>query len=122
MIEEAGAKPADPRIRLEAICVGYFAFAEANPTLFNLMFRRTCSPDGADPELQLAAARAHGVLMEACEPFVGGDAASGIVQMQVWSLIHGYSSLAALGQMGRGAPGASLSKALAILQTLVLKS
>ncbi|MCS6761720.1 MAG: hypothetical protein MO846_06900 [Candidatus Devosia symbiotica] len=41
-----------------------------------------------------ASAAAHAVLAEACAPFVTEGQPAEVTRYQVWSLIHGYSSLA----------------------------
>lgn len=68
MEAEAANGPDEPRARLEAICLAYFAFAKANPALYDLMFRQIWSLAGKEPELGRAGARAYGVLAAACAP------------------------------------------------------
>ena len=120
MLAEAARAPAEPRARLEAICVGYYDFAQANPALFDLMFRQIWGISGDSDELAAAGAIAYGVLADACAPFIPDDAEPGIVETQVWSLVHGYSTLALAGKLGRNRVQSSLESVLALLRRLDL--
>lgn len=122
MEAEAERGPDEPRARLEAICVAYLEFAQAHPALFDLMFHQIWSLGGTEPELAEAGARAYGVLAAACSPFVPEGAAPGIVETQVWGLIHGYSALAVVGKLGRNRPLAPVRDVLALLRKLDLRA
>jgi len=120
MEDEAQRAPGEPRARLEAICIGYFDFACANPALFDLMFRQIWSISGDDSDLAEAGALAYGVLAGACAPFIAAGAEPGAVETQVWSLIHGYAALALAGKLGRNRPQVPVKAALALLLKLDL--
>ncbi|MFQ1702109.1 TetR/AcrR family transcriptional regulator [Loktanella agnita] len=83
--------------RLRAICRGYLDFATAHPALFRLMFgfeaheRQHMLSDGN--------AAAYDVLRTACRPFVTPDRPASVLETQVWSLIHGYSTLYLAGNL-----------------------
>jgi len=118
MEREASKAPDEPRARLEAICLAYLDFARAYPALFDLMFHQVWSLAGTEAELGIAGARAYGVLSQACAPFVPEGVSPGVVEAQVWSLIHGYSTLAVVGELGRNRPLAPIRDVLALLSSL----
>ncbi|MCP8885296.1 TetR/AcrR family transcriptional regulator [Devosia sp. XJ19-1] len=120
MEAQASAGPNEPRARLEAICLAYFDFARDNPALYDLMFRQIWSLAGSGEELRLAGARAYAVLAEASAPFVLPGTAPGVVETQVWSLIHGYATLTLVGKLGRNRPIASVEDLLSLLRRLPL--
>lgn len=121
MEAHAAKAPDEPRARLEAICVGYFDFARSNPALYDLMFRQIWSLAGAGEELGRSGARAYAVLANTCAPFVRGGDDPGVVETQVWSLIHGYATLVLVGKLGRNRPIAPVKQVLALLQGLELQ-
>jgi len=121
MEEEAARGPDEPRARLEAICLAYFDFAKAHPDLFDLMFRQVWPLGGRSEELGVAGARAYGVLATACAPFVPAGTEPGVIETQVWSLIHGYAVLALVGKLGRNRPVAPVGDVLALLRRLDLQ-
>ena len=122
MQEKAAQAPAEPRARLQSICIAYFEYAKANPAVFDLMFRQVWIIASDDAELTAAGAEAYGVLAEACAPFVSADARVGTVETQVWGLIHGYSALALAGKLGRNREQAPLEAVLALLHKLDLRT
>lgn len=120
MEAHAARAPDEPRARLEAICLGYFDFARANPALYDLMFRQIWSLAGSSDQLLQSGARAYSVLADTCAPFVRPEAEPGIVETQVWSLIHGYASLVLVGKLGRNRAIASVVDVLGLLGKLDL--
>lgn len=122
MEAEAANGPNEPRARLEAICLAYFAFAKANPALYDLMFRQIWSLAGKEPELGRAGARAYGVLAAACAPFVADGVEPATIETQVWSLIHGYSALVLVERIDSNRPLASVEDLLGLLRRLDLKT
>jgi AcrR family transcriptional regulator len=120
MEAHAARAPDEPRARLEAICVGYFDFARANPALYDLMFRQVWSLAGRADELAKSGARAYAVLADTCAPFVPEGQEPGIVETQVWSLIHGYATLVLVGKLGRNRAIASVTEVLGLLKMLTL--
>jgi len=120
MEAKAAAAPQEPRARLEAICLGYFDFARDNPALYDLMFRQIWSLAGASEELGRSGARAYTVLADTCAPFVLRGQEPGVVETQVWSLIHGYATLVLVGKLGRNRAIASVTDVLGLLGGLAL--
>jgi AcrR family transcriptional regulator len=98
MMESAIAEAPDtPRDALLAACIGYLRFARANPGLFQVMF----NPVGVNKEdetLHAASEASYGVLARVCKPLAHGSAGPRGTEILVWSLIHGFSSLALLGE------------------------
>jgi AcrR family transcriptional regulator len=122
MQEKAALAPAEPRARLEAICLAYYDYARTNPAVFDLMFRQIWTIAVDDAELSAAGAQAYGVLAEACAPFASPDGEVGTVEIQVWGLIHGYSALALAGKLGRNRAQAPVKAVLALLEKLELRA
>lgn len=120
MEARAAVAPDEPRARLEAICLGYFDFARDNPALYDLMFRQIWSIAGAGAELGQAGSRAYAVLADTCAPFIPAGQEPGIVETQVWSLIHGYATLVLVGKLGRNRAIASVEDVLGLLGRLEL--
>ena len=120
MEAKAAAAPQEPRARLEAICLGYFDFARDNPALYDLMFRQIWSLSGSSEELGRSGARAYAVLSDTCAPFVHEGQEPGVVETQVWSLIHGYATLVLVGKLGRNRAIASVTDVLGLLGDLAL--
>lgn len=94
MEAERDRAPAAPRAKLHAICRGYLAFALENDALFTLMFRKEGMAGVFDASLAHAAERASAILTETCAPFVPDGVPAKVIEVQVWSLIHGYAFLA----------------------------
>lgn len=100
----AAAGP-DPRARLVALVDGYLAFAAGHEGLFAVMFRKADFPAATDPEGAAAADRALAALRGACAPFADTPQVARAIELQVWSLAHGYAFLATAGQLDSGALG-----------------
>ena len=120
MEARAADGPDAPWARLEAICIAYYHFAVANPAVFDLMFRQIWDLAGTSEELGVAGARAYRVLADACAPFVAKDSDPTIVETQVWGLVHGYSTLALPGKLGRNRPVPRVEDVLGLLNKLDL--
>lgn len=92
----------DPWARLLGTTQGYLTFAAEHQGLFHLMF---VSPevDRNDPGLQPQATRSYMILREACLPFAEpGATDNAILEIAVWSLVHGYAALGFKAGMRRG--------------------
>lgn len=99
MLDARMIGPDTPHARLRSICRGYVSFAVDNPALFELVF-----------SFDAKASRQHGlnrdgsasyqVLRETCAPFVGAGQDPTPVELQVWSLIHGFTVLYLAGRFG----------------------
>lgn len=101
MLRAADAADQSPRARLKGICCGYLNFAVENPALFDLIFgfdARAIAERGLKEDNTLA----YHVLRDACAPFVPAGADPTIVESQVWSLIHGYTTLYLSGRFQGG--------------------
>lgn len=85
------ARGAAPEARLLGVCDGYLRFAERHSGLFHLMFVEP-SVMRSDPEVAVPAARAYGILREACAPFAD-PARPEVLETAVWSMVHGYATL-----------------------------
>ena len=87
-----------PYKRLEAMCNGYLMFALANPALTNLMFnlQNVCLESTHSGRSNSSAYK---ILVDCCAPFKQQNTPSQVTQLAVWSMIHGYSQLALLGQI-----------------------
>ena len=89
--------------RLNAAMNGYVRFAADHSALFQLMF----SPlhcDFDDPELLEASKESYGVLRGIADglEWAQSDAPNGALrtELMLWSLVHGYAMLQAIGQFG----------------------
>ena len=102
MLTAAEAGDPSPRGRLKSICRGYLHFGQAHPALLQMIF-------GVRPEEMEAAGKdtsgdhekgtnAYQILSEACAPFVPAGTDPRIVEIQVWSLAHGFTLLALPGR------------------------
>ena len=90
---------------LRAAARGYVAFAQAHPALFRLMFNPGLT-DHADPELQAAGAESYGVLASiatdlAWTPLDGSAPTQEQGELMLWSLVHGYATLAVSGTLAK---------------------
>jgi AcrR family transcriptional regulator len=89
--------PAEPIDQLRAIGRAYMTFANANPSVFRLMFRPELTQPSQHPVLQGAEAIAFGTLMEvivACQQknqLPAGDPFA--LAVCAWSAVHGLSTL-----------------------------
>ncbi len=89
-----------PRGRLRAICRGYLVFAMQNRALFQLMFGFDVAgmhQTGMPREVAVA----YDELRDTCAALVPAGVDPVVVETQVWSLIHGYTSLALTGRFQR---------------------
>lgn len=100
MGDHAAMAEPTPLGRLRAICRGYLVFAMENRALYQVMFgfevagmHRT----GVPRELAVA----YDELRKTCAPLVPAGVDPVVVETQVWSLIHGFTSLALSGQFRR---------------------
>lgn len=93
---EAAIAEADgtPRDVVLAACLGYLRFAWAYSGVFSLMFGPNVHGHD-DPDLRDASDAAYGVFVRICAPFAKDDAVQ--TELTVWSLVHGYASLAVAG-------------------------
>ncbi len=102
---------ADRRTRLRAAAEGYVGFALDHPALFQLMFSPLmCDLD--DPDLRAAAATSRAVLTGLAEGLDWPALALPVAmdrqlrtEWMLWSMVHGYATLAIAGHMPRGSDG-----------------
>jgi AcrR family transcriptional regulator len=94
--------------RQQAALVGYVRFAANHPALFQLMFSDTLC-DLVDPALQQAARASYDVLSEIAAGLDWDKAdtpdAQRRAEMMLWSLAHGYATLANAGAFFGQTPG-----------------
>lgn len=87
---------ADRDARREAALLGYVAFAQDRPALYELMFARD-RVSSSDPDLMRNVGACFVILADLAKDFgrYHGDAAEveAKQQMFVWSLVHGYAQL-----------------------------
>ena len=103
MTTAAKAEGRGPRARLRGICRGYLQFGLKHRGLLENMFgvdarhlmRNRVDADSTD---------AYQILREACAPFVPEGTPPEVIEIQVWSLIHGYTLLFVSGRLGPVAP------------------
>ncbi len=96
------------RARFDAAMQGYVAFAAEHPALFDLMFSPVqCDFD--DPALTAAAAASYDVLRGIATGLIWDKAdlpdAQARAETYIWSLVHGYATLAQAGLFKEGSPG-----------------
>ena len=92
-MEKRMAKQTDPNARLDASGVGYVTFALENPALFRLMFGGAGQVLSANATLIEARDRAYGVLRAAVAATSPDGAASPLVCLRLWALVHGIAKL-----------------------------
>lgn len=92
MVAARQVAPAGARARLEAVCQGYLDFAATNRGLFHLLFVAP-EVDRTDPALSAVAAAAYGELRAACLPFSATGEPDPVVEIGVWTMVHGYALL-----------------------------
>lgn len=110
MEAEAGRATPEPAARLVGQCVGYMAFAAANPRLFQLMFSR-------DSHRRQVPAFALGV--EAVIPLASGEVKARMVDF-AWSTVHGFVVLMLEGRIGAQDSARALkARGLAMLGAMV---
>lgn len=107
---QAGVRAATGRKdRLTAAMQGYVRFARAHPHLFGLMFSAELC-DWTDPMLGAAATQSYAVLINISKGLDWDKAtapgAARRTEMMLWSLVHGYATLALSGQFAGGPAGA----------------
>lgn len=90
---DQGRVPPSPRARILAALHGYVAFAARNPALFQMMFGGAPRNDD-DTEFCAASEASLDVLREICAPIVHGPGGAEANELMVWSLVHGFASLA----------------------------
>ena len=95
--------PATPRGRLLGMCRGYLQFGLDHPALLNVIFGVPAS-EAMLYDLKGDDSGAYQILRAACAPFVPEGTAPEIIEIQVWSLIHGYTLLFLSGRFGRSDP------------------
>ncbi|MCY1126131.1 TetR/AcrR family transcriptional regulator [Frigidibacter sp. RF13] len=78
--------------RLLNICLAYLDFSRDHAGLFDLMFVSP-GPDRDDPTLKAAGAEAYQILREGCRPFAADGTADPVVEIAVWTMVHGYALL-----------------------------
>ncbi|MEM8980906.1 MAG: TetR/AcrR family transcriptional regulator [Pseudomonadota bacterium] len=87
---------ADRKLRREAALLGYVAFAEDNPALYELMFSRN-RVSSQDPDLLLAVRDCFVTLADVSQglgDFSGTpEQIAARQQMYLWSVVHGYAQL-----------------------------
>lgn len=88
----------DPKSRQRAAMQGYIRFALTHPHLFRLMFSPSLC-EMQDPDLSAAAAESYGVLQGIARGLDWGrpKASAGQTELMLWSLVHGYATLALSG-------------------------
>lgn len=118
IMREGLAEGAPRAERLRAAMQGYVRFAAEHPALFALMFSPLhCAHD--DPALTAAASESYGTLREisAGLDWDKGEGPQGAqrTEWMLWSLVHGYATLAGAGMFKTGADGRPLQSIDAIM-------
>ena len=91
----------NPRDRLRCICRGYLAFGLEHPGLLNVIFGTGLAalvPDNRE------GSYAYDILRGVCAPFVPEGQNPQVIEIQVWSLIHGFTLLYLAGEFGSPPP------------------
>ena len=111
-LASAVAAVADPRERLHILADAYATFAAANPQLFVLLFGPCPEERLVDPAVAEAASAP---LLDALAEVVPAEQVLSISQA-LWSLAHGYTTLALSGQFRLGSdPRAAVHQGLDFL-------
>jgi AcrR family transcriptional regulator len=113
-METRMAKETDPNARLDASGVGYVAFAVENPALFQLMFSARELELSSNAALMKAGERAYAVLQAAVAATSPDGAASPLVCLRLWALVHGIAKLLLEGGVKPGDYGLTGSEALTV--------
>lgn len=93
MVDAKLAGPQNARARLRSICRGYLRFAADNPALFDLIFGFDPTRTPPDSRGDIGSA-GYEVLRRTCAPLVPpGCPDPALIEVQVWSLIHGFTTL-----------------------------
>ncbi len=100
-LAERMACDGSPCQQREAALLGYVAFAQANPALYELMFSRDRLVND-DPDLMVQV-RACFVILAAASKDLGwhsgtADEQDGKGQVALWSFVHGYAQLVTAGR------------------------
>lgn len=99
MQDEVDAALQEPRPRLYGICRGYLQFGLDHAGLLRVMFGEHGLAQHA-PTNGREEANAYLILRDVCAPFVPDGMDNKVVEMQVWSLIHGFTMLYLAGEFG----------------------
>jgi AcrR family transcriptional regulator len=93
MQARVAAAPPDPHAQMHATCQGYLDFARAHSGLFHIMF---VAPEvnRADPEVLPHSQESYLALRRACLPFSTTGQPDHRLEFAVWSMVHGYATLA----------------------------
>jgi AcrR family transcriptional regulator len=113
-METRMAEETDPDARLDASGVGYVAFAVENPALFRLMFGGREQELSTDAALMKAGERAYAVLQAAAAATSPDGAASPLVCLRLWALVHGIAKLILEGGVRPADYGLTSGEALAV--------
>lgn len=113
-METRMAEETDPNARLDASGVGYVAFAVENPALFQLMFGARELELSRNAALMKAGERAYAVLQAAVAATSPDGAASPLVCLRLWSLVHGIAKLLLEGGVRPADYGFTSSEALTV--------
>ena len=113
-METRMAKETDPNARLDASGVGYVAFAVENPALFQLMFSARELELSRNAALMKAGERAYAVLQAAAAATSPNGAASPLVCLRLWALVHGIAKLLLEGGVRPADYGLTSSEALTV--------
>jgi AcrR family transcriptional regulator len=113
-METRMAEETDPNARLDASGVGYVAFAVENPALFQLMFSARELELSSNAALMKAGERAYAVLQAAVAATSPDGAASPLVCLRLWALVHGIAKLLLEGGVKPGDYGLTGSEALTV--------
>jgi AcrR family transcriptional regulator len=113
-METRMAKETDPNARLDASGVGYVAFAVENPALFQLMFSARELELSRNAALMKAGERAYAVLQAAAAARSPNGAASPLVCLRLWALVHGIAKLLLEGGVKPADYGLTSSEALTV--------
>lgn len=97
MLAGIDQSPETPQSRLKGVCRGYLAFATQNRALFDLMFGFDATDD-TEKSMSEESTMSYGVLRAACAPFVPAGTNPAVIESQVWSLIHGFTTLGLSGR------------------------
>lgn len=99
----APLKRATPERRVEALALGYIAFAVDHPAHYRIMFGRRLNEDGRFPVLEELAAEAYSRLADEIH---AGQASGRFAPFKLreavftfWSLTHGFVSLMLVGRL-----------------------
>jgi AcrR family transcriptional regulator len=102
MVDARLAGEQSPRGQLRSICRGYLHFARDNRALFALMFGFSVT-EPPPAGVRDIGSFSYTVLRETCAPFVPEGTDPEVIEAQVWSLIHGFTSLYLAGRFRGGA-------------------